>query len=115
MSKLPLIGDVVYRISMNVSKDGTEVPVGITLERFTPSLLGKFGKTVFSTRKEAEAAMRKRPQGMPQRPAAIGVRTDCFAYSDLNPSGEPQCTALMELYCKTERCKFYKRKGTVEV
>lgn len=109
MSELPAIGDVVYRLSINTDKHGVEKPVGITTERFTLSLLGQFGKTVFSTREEAKAAMKKKSPAMPR---TEGVQTDCFAYSDLNPSGKPDCAALKQLYCKTEHCNFYKRRET---
>lgn len=33
------------------------------------------------------------------------VKTDCFAYA------KGECKALKELYCRTEKCKFYKPKG----
>ena len=33
------------------------------------------------------------------------VKTDCFAYE------KGECKALKELYCRTEKCKFYKPKG----
>lgn len=47
-----------------------------------------------------------------------GVRTDCFAYKKeqwLDTVYE-NCTVLRKLYCKKEKCKFYKseeefRKG----
>lgn len=32
------------------------------------------------------------------------VKTDCFAYNSLTK----QCTCLNELYCKKEKCHFYK-------
>lgn len=35
------------------------------------------------------------------------VKTDCFAYDVLNK----KCNALKELYCRAEKCKFYKPKG----
>ena len=37
-----------------------------------------------------------------------GVKKDCFAYNEklVNRS----CTALRELYCAKEECKFYKTK-----
>ena len=36
------------------------------------------------------------------------VRTDCFAYVKGYLIGE--CDALRELYCKREKCKFYKNR-----
>lgn len=37
------------------------------------------------------------------------IREDCFAYK--NAGGRPMCTALKELYCKKEDCKWYKLKS----
>ena len=37
----------------------------------------------------------------------IGVKTDCFGYSE----EKNDCKALRELYCKREKCKFYKTKA----
>jgi len=34
------------------------------------------------------------------------VKEDCFAYD----SKYKQCTALNDLYCKNEECRFYKNK-----
>lgn len=34
------------------------------------------------------------------------VKEDCFAYD----SKYKQCTALNDLYCKNENCRFYKNK-----
>lgn len=36
------------------------------------------------------------------------VKTDCFGYK--NKNGRQDCTALRKLYCKTEKCPFYKKK-----
>jgi len=35
----------------------------------------------------------------------MSIKTDCFAYSNKTESG---CNALKRLYCKEEKCKFYK-------
>jgi hypothetical protein len=37
-----------------------------------------------------------------------GARTDCFAYRKDYLMAE--CIALRDLYCKREKCKFYKSK-----
>lgn len=34
------------------------------------------------------------------------IQTDCFAYSSSCNDG---CNALKKLFCKVEKCKFYKR------
>ena len=34
------------------------------------------------------------------------IHTDCFAYSSSSDDG---CNALKKLFCKDEKCKFYKR------
>lgn len=34
------------------------------------------------------------------------IQTDCFAYSSSCDDG---CNALKKLFCKDEKCKFYKR------
>ena len=34
------------------------------------------------------------------------VKEDCFAYDQEHK----ECTALNDLYCKKEKCKFYKNK-----
>ena len=36
------------------------------------------------------------------------ARTDCFAYR--KDYLMPECTALRDLYCKREYCKFYKSR-----
>jgi hypothetical protein len=36
------------------------------------------------------------------------VKTDCFAYA------KGECKALKELYCKTEKCNFFKTKEQFE-
>ena len=41
------------------------------------------------------------------------IHEDCFAYK--NAGGRPLCTALKELYCKKEDCKWYKPKEQREV
>lgn len=35
---------------------------------------------------------------------AFGIKKDCVFYSD------ESCTALNDLYCKSEKCKFYKNR-----
>lgn len=35
------------------------------------------------------------------------VHKDCFAYVEKKDIG--RCTALLELYCEREDCKFYKK------
>lgn len=44
--------------------------------------------------------------------SAIGIKTDCFAYSKRKDGGRifQGCKALNALFCKTEECKFYKTK-----
>ena len=37
------------------------------------------------------------------------ANTSCFAYSDYND--KPRCLILNELYCQSNGCRFYKRKG----
>lgn len=40
------------------------------------------------------------------------VKTDCIFYCDyLHREG---CSALRGLYCKSEECSFYKKRGTHE-
>lgn len=39
----------------------------------------------------------------------IEVKTDCFAYKKEKYGGQ-SCKALRELYCRYEKCKFYKRE-----
>lgn len=38
---------------------------------------------------------------------------DCFAYVVKN--GHAGCKALNELYCKNEKCNFYKKRGQVNM
>jgi len=38
------------------------------------------------------------------------VKTDCFGYDKANK----KCKALKELYCKTEKCNFFKTKEQFE-
>ena len=38
------------------------------------------------------------------------VKTDCFGYDKANK----KCAALKELYCKTEKCNFFKTKEQFE-
>lgn len=38
----------------------------------------------------------------------VGVKKDCFAYRN---SANGTCTALKMLYCKNEKCNFYKSKN----
>lgn len=33
-------------------------------------------------------------------------KTDCFAYND--KTSVPNCKALNDLYCRNEKCRFYK-------
>ncbi len=40
---------------------------------------------------------------------AAGIKEDCFAYNGDKSKTIP-CTALNDLYCKNEECKFYKSK-----
>ena len=37
------------------------------------------------------------------------VKKDCFAYGSISN----KCSALNELYCKKENCKFYKTKESM--
>lgn len=39
-----------------------------------------------------------------QTETTLAPKTDCFAYSEAKRT----CTALKRLYCKSERCGFYK-------
>lgn len=39
------------------------------------------------------------------------VKRDCFAYRNFG-NGE-RCIALRDLYCKYEKCKFYKKVGSL--
>lgn len=44
------------------------------------------------------------------------IRYDCFAFKEKkDENGELiyECNALNALYCEKEKCKFYKKKGTV--
>lgn len=43
----------------------------------------------------------------------IGVKTDCFAYRE-GVIEARACDALRELYCKKEKCNFYKPKSQVD-
>lgn len=36
------------------------------------------------------------------------VKKDCFAYK--TKEGHPMCNALNELYCKQEKCRFFKTR-----
>lgn len=38
------------------------------------------------------------------------IKTDCFAY-DGSKAGDYRCSALSELYCKNEKCSFYKPRS----
>lgn len=38
----------------------------------------------------------------------IEIKEDCFAYRD------GKCNALNKLYCKEEKCKFYKTREQVK-
>ena len=40
----------------------------------------------------------------------IGIKTDCFAHEDSLHNPDGMRTALKGLYCKREKCKFYKSK-----
>lgn len=40
-----------------------------------------------------------------------GIRKSCFAYANDTQDG---CNALKKLYCKTEKCNFYKPKCQVD-
>lgn len=39
----------------------------------------------------------------------IGIKKDCFAYKKANDGGQ-SCKALRELYCRYEKCRFYKKE-----
>lgn len=39
----------------------------------------------------------------------IGIKKDCFAYRE-GVADAYACSALKELYCAKEKCKFYKSK-----
>lgn len=41
------------------------------------------------------------------------IKKDCFAY--VNKNGHQGCRALNDLYCKKEKCKFYKRKCAISL
>ena len=44
----------------------------------------------------------------------IEVKTDCFGYKKTE-RGE-NCMALKQLYCKNEKCRFYKKsKGNAQM
>lgn len=43
----------------------------------------------------------------------IEIKKDCKFYKDMG-HGTGKCSALMELYCKNEKCKFYKHNGKEE-
>lgn len=40
------------------------------------------------------------------------IKTDCFAYRE-GVLEEYACSALNELYCRKEKCRFYKPKSEV--
>lgn len=42
-----------------------------------------------------------------QAAESIEIKTDCFAYNG-SKIGDYRCSALRELYCKKEKCSFYK-------
>lgn len=39
-----------------------------------------------------------------------GLKKDCFAYIEKDEKGNEKCNALIALFCKKEKCKFYKTK-----
>ena len=39
----------------------------------------------------------------------IEIKEDCKFYQDMG-RGKSKCTALNDMYCKHEKCKFYKQK-----
>ena len=41
----------------------------------------------------------------------VNVKKDCFAYKRGYEPASPHCEALNKLYCETEECKFYKKRG----
>lgn len=41
----------------------------------------------------------------------VNVKRDCFAYKRGYDPEPPHCEALNKLYCETEECKFYKKRG----
>lgn len=40
-------------------------------------------------------------------------KKDCFAFIETNAHQE--CKALKELYCKNEKCNFYKKRSQVNI
>lgn len=47
----------------------------------------------------------------------IEIKKDCFAYKEKKNKQNrvhKTCTALKKLYCKDEKCKFYKTKKQFE-
>lgn len=40
-----------------------------------------------------------------EKMSAIGIKKGCFAYANDSDDG---CKALKKLYCRNEKCKFYK-------
>lgn len=40
----------------------------------------------------------------------IEIKKDCFAYTE-TALGNPECSALTELFCKECKCSFYKSKN----
>lgn len=41
------------------------------------------------------------------------IKEDCFSYVEKNK--HQGCKALKELYCKQEKCKFYKSKEEINI
>ena len=42
------------------------------------------------------------------------IQTDCFAYIPNKSDPRDRCSALNDLYCAKEKCKFYKPKKEVK-
>lgn len=100
----PKIGQAVYLVTVQTDQEGNEYAGHIVQRRYTASMRSQLGKRVFLKKQDAEKAFEKLKQ--PE------VRKDCFAYSEKEPI--PGCTILRRLYCKTEKCRFYKTKGSLK-
>ena len=38
------------------------------------------------------------------------IKEDCFAYNPAKTLEKDRCNALINLFCKKEECRFYKKK-----
>ncbi len=64
----------------------------------------KGADTLGKTNEPCAAAVLVRAQGEQMRRRMMsGVKKECFGYS-----GRCKCNALNQMYCETEKCKFYK-------